>query len=228
MREEKTEGIVLRSLEYKDRQRIITVFTAEFGLISLIVKGISNRSHSLLALTSPFCQSEFHFTRGRSNLFRFTDGTILEDHLSLRQKFSFLQTAGALAHAILRSQLPEKPSSALYALFSAYLNQATLFEDPQALTASFLLKMLKHEGLIALHKCCLRCKTMPSRCLEKGESLCADHSTPYALHFSAEEWTTLFQLASVQQFSALQLHKIDPSLSQKIAQLFDQRITDHT
>ncbi|HKY99904.1 MAG TPA: recombination protein O N-terminal domain-containing protein [Rhabdochlamydiaceae bacterium] len=29
MREEQTEGIVLRSLEYKDRQRIITVFTDE-------------------------------------------------------------------------------------------------------------------------------------------------------------------------------------------------------
>ena len=226
MRDEKTEGIVLRSLEYKDRQRIITVFTAECGLISLIVKGISHRSQHLLALTSPFCQAEFHFARGRSNLFRFIDGTVTEDHLSLRQKFSFLQTAGSMANAILRSQLPEKPSPTLYAFFCAYLKQASLFEAPQALTASFLLKMLKHEGLLALNKHCLRCGTMPSSYLEKGESLCQDHAPSHALYFSDEEWASLFQLAAAQQFSTLQQLKIDPSLSQKIAQLFDQRMTD--
>jgi len=224
MREEKTEGIVLRALDYKDRQKIITVFTVECGLISLIVKGISRRALRLLALTSPFCRAEFHFARGRSDLYRFIDGTVLDENLSLRQKYSFLETAGRLAHAVLRSQLPGKPSPALYALFSAYLKQAPLFEQHQTLTTSFLLKMLKHEGLISLEELCLHCNNAPSRCIDRGESLCSAHAAPHALRFTDAEWALLFNLASAQNFSLLQQQTIEGSLEKKILQVFDQRI----
>ena len=89
MHEEKTEGIVLRSQDYKERHRIITLFTP-LGLISLIVKGISRKNSHLLTLTTPFSHGEYIYRQGRSDLFRFHDGAVLDDHFDLRQSLRFL------------------------------------------------------------------------------------------------------------------------------------------
>lgn len=147
---ESTEGIVLKSLDYKENQRIITVFSKDLGLISLIVKGISPSSLQKLVATTPLCQAEFHFTRGKSDLFRFSECAILCDHLPLRFQLSHLQSAGTMANAILESQLPGKPSTALYTLLDRYLKMLPAFPTPLPLTTSFLLKMLKLEGLLSL------------------------------------------------------------------------------
>ena len=100
MQEERTQGIVLRSLDYKDSQRIITVFTP-MGLISLIVKGITQRAMARLSLTTPFCEGEFIFKRSRSSLLNFLDGSMIDSHLFLRKRLSSLETAGQLGKAIL-------------------------------------------------------------------------------------------------------------------------------
>jgi DNA repair protein RecO (recombination protein O) len=144
---EETEAIVLKSLDYKDHERILTLFSKEEGRISLIVKGVSSSNHQKLAVTSPFCQAQFFFVRGKSELLRYRDSTILSDNHHLRSHFSHLEAAGLMAKALLDSQLPHKPAPALYALFISYLKNLPNFSNPLPLTTSFFLKMLHHEGL---------------------------------------------------------------------------------
>jgi DNA repair protein RecO (recombination protein O) len=225
MLEEKSEGIILRSLDYKDRQRIITVFSREAGIISLIIKGLSKRNYRLLALSSPFCRAEFIYRKGSSDLFRFIDGSVLDEHLIFRKKLSFIQTAGTLSQAILRSQMPGKPAPALYSLLCSYFQQIPSFEEFFTLVASFHLKLLKHEGLTALSKECSHCKEFPARFLEKGESLCHVHSTPHALCFTTEEWDTLHFLENAQQFHALRNLKLSLQLPARIASYFQEQIS---
>ena len=147
---EETEGIVLKSVDYKDHERIITVFTRDCGIISLIVKGVTSSNLQKLAATTPFSQAEFVFSRGKSDLLRYKESRLLSDHHALRKQLSSLKAAGTMAKAILQSQLPDKASPALYTLFSSYLMQIPTFSFPLPLTCSFLLKMLKLEGLLAL------------------------------------------------------------------------------
>jgi DNA repair protein RecO len=147
---EETEGIVLKSVDYKDHERIITVFTRDYGLASLIVKGITPSNLQKLAATTPFTQAEFVFSRGKSDLLRYKESRLLADHHALRRHFSSLETAGSMVRAILQSQLPGKPAPALYALFSSCLKQIPAFPSPLPLASSFLLKLLECEGLLAL------------------------------------------------------------------------------
>jgi DNA repair protein RecO (recombination protein O) len=210
-----TEGIVLRSLEYKERQRILTVFTEQFGLISLIVKGLSKRKHHLLAIATPFSQSAFVLRRQRSELFNFLDGTLLDEHLSLRGSFAHLQAAGHLGQAILRSQLPEKAAPALYALFASYLKQIPHLTDPTPLILSFQLKLWKHEGLLELSDQCSCCEATPTH-LQEGESVCPLHAKPHAQSFSVKEWSTLKELLYVRSFQQLQNIPASPNLIEKI------------
>jgi DNA repair protein RecO (recombination protein O) len=222
---EHIEGIVLRSQDYKEAHRIITLFTPE-GLLSLIVRGISRKNTRLLSLTTPFCHGEYHFRRGRSELFSFRDGTVLDDHFDLRGSLASLQTAGALASAILSSQLAGKPAPALFLLYKAYHKQAALFKNPGALLASFYLKLLKHEGLISLSSQCAQCESLQPLLLHEGESLCSHHQALGGFHFSSLEWDFLLALDSASQFSALSNLLIPPTLPTKIHTLFLSQIAN--
>jgi DNA repair protein RecO (recombination protein O) len=225
MQEEKIEGIVLRSQDYQERHRIITLFSPQ-GLISLIVKSISRKNARLLALTTPFSHGEYICRQGRSELLSFHDGTLLNDHLALRESLKALQAAGALAHAILTSQMPGKPAPALFALYRSYHKQVPSFDDPAPLLASFYLKLLKHEGLLSSSTCCSNCGESTARFLHHGESYCANHADPSAMAFSPSEWETLLFLDDAHQFSALRTLSLPPSLLQKIQTLFLSRL-DH-
>lgn len=224
MLEEKTEGIVLRSQDFKERHRIITLFTPQ-GLISLIVKNISRKNSRLLSLTTPFCHGEYHYRRNNSELLHFHDGAIIDEHLNLRQSYGILQAAGTLANAILTSQMPDKPAPALFALYKSYHKQVPCFTDPTNLIASFYLKLLKHEGLLSITSHCARCEETPARLLDNGESLCSQHHTEGGLLFSSSEWETLLFLDNAQHFSNLRTLNIPPFLFQKISSLFNSRLT---
>lgn len=224
MDETQSEGIVLRSLDYKERQRIVTVFTPDAGLISIIFPYLSRRAPRLLTLSSPFCLAEFIYQKGKSDLFKFKDGTILDDMHALRLSFEHLQTAGELAQAILHSQMPGKPSPLLYALFSAYMKQVSHFESPSMLTASFYLKVLKHEGLIALSRYCTVCDNAPARHLYRGECFCTHHAPDGALVLSEKEMENLGELLSAQRFEYLKNLTANRDLTVKLSAYFREHM----
>jgi DNA repair protein RecO (recombination protein O) len=143
--EQRSEGVVLRSTLYKEQDRILSIFTEDHGLMSLMVKKATHHK----VLTSPFCQGEFLYVKGKSDLYKFHDGTVLDDHMALRNSFNSLTAAGEIAQAVLHSQMPGKPAPQLYALLTACMKQLPLFEPAFRLTASFRLKLLMHEGLIS-------------------------------------------------------------------------------
>ncbi len=144
--EETVEGIVLRSQPYREKARIITLFTP-LGVMSLIVKRMAPR---YLSLTTPFSHGEYQIVRGRSDLFALHDATLLHEHLELRSSLTHLRVAGALAQGILRSQWPLKGSPALFTLYKAYHQRVASCGNPQALLASFYLKALRLEGILTL------------------------------------------------------------------------------
>ena len=224
MQEEKTEGIVLRSQDYNERHRIITLFSP-LGLISLIVKNISRKNARLLILTTPFSHGEYLYSQGRSDLFKYHDGSLLDDHLGLRQNLKSLQAAGALANAILTSQMAGKPAPALFTLYKSYHKQVCSFDDPAPLVASFTLKLLKHEGLLSLSSDCAKCEIISAHFLHQGESFCSQHAESDAMAFSSSEWEMLLALESARQFSDLRKCCISAPLEQKIQALFQSRIT---
>ncbi|MGE5196307.1 MAG: DNA repair protein RecO [Anaerolineae bacterium] len=205
MTEEQSEGIVLQSIPYKDKERILKVFTKTGGLISLIVKGISIRNPHLLSLTMPFCLAEFHYQKKNSDLFRYVDGTIIDENFHLRVSYQSLKAAGELIYAISHSQLPGKPAPELYALLSSYLKQAAAFANPLILSASFYLKILKHEGLIAFI----------------NQSLIHDSSSIY---FSQSEQQLIQELVACRTFNHLKTYQMSTELKDKICIFFKERI----
>ncbi|HSX03991.1 MAG TPA: DNA repair protein RecO [Rhabdochlamydiaceae bacterium] len=222
MKEENSEAIVLRSFDYQEHQRIITLFTPDSGLIQLIVKGINQKNLHLFSLTTVFCRGHYHFIRGRSDLYRYLDGSCLE-LLPLRDNLIHLRAAASITKALLHSQLPGKPSPRLYALTLAYLKQIPLFDDPAPLVVSYQLKLLKHDGLTHLRAPCSLCANEASH-LNKGQALCLSHAVPDSFFFTHHEWSTLIELQDSRQFESLKQVAIGPHLQEKIENYFSNRI----
>lgn len=240
-KENRTEGIILKSLEHRDNTRIITLFSRDCGIISLIVKGVSRKNPQKLALTTPLSEVEMVFRKGHSELLAFIDGSILDEHFPLRSSYRSLCAAGELSKSILQSQWPGKPSPALYDLFRAFLKQIPSFDclplaplsltqethltslmdnDPLSfLTAVFQFKLLIHEGLIALSPHCTQCH-QPSCTLYQGESVCALHRPLHTACLPPNLWDLLLTIHFCKQFSQLSTLSRDPLLISYIRKTF--------
>ncbi len=227
MHQVESEGLVLRTVEYKSRQRIITLFTKDHGLASLIVKKISRKKPDLLSLTTPFSVGEFQYTISRSELYSLQDGTLKNANLALRKSLGHLKAAGQLINALLVSQLPGKSSPLLYQLTVSYLEQIPLFENPSLLTASFLLKLLKYEGFLFHQRRCAHCLSFPTY-LSFGEPLCNSHAPPSAQKMDEEEWNCFFSLLEITRFSLLKQLFLKQELNEKIFCSFRQRYPSTT
>lgn len=214
MQEEKTEGILLQSIPYLGREKILKVLSKENGLVSLIAK---NRSH--LPFTNPFLIAEWVYKKRNGAIHSLKDVSLMKDLSDLRLNFSILSHAGQMAQDILISQLPEKKGSGPYALSASYLCKLGSSSSPEALGASFRLKLLMHDGLLGLQNGCMQCGQTACY-LENGESVCKTHSLVSSISFKNDEWETLHHLTFARQFSIIENARPSLQMQEKIKKMF--------
>ncbi|QVL58110.1 MAG: DNA repair protein RecO [Simkaniaceae bacterium] len=220
MNDEKTEGIVLKAVPFKENDRILSLFTPDQGVMSLYVRGLSRKNPSLVNLATPLCRAEFLFRKGRSDLHRFIDGSIIDLHLPMRRSYRHLEYAGKMLQAILKSQMPGKGAEGLYYLLSSYLKKLPDSPLPETLWTSFELKLLKYEGLLAIHDTCLSCGKEKASHISEGESRCEKCCHPMSLPFSDLDWKTLLVLSHARTFAPFINLELSPSFIQAIESIF--------
>ncbi len=220
MTDKRVEGVVLRTTSYRENDRILTVLTPDRGMISLYVRGLSKSRPAILNLTTPLCRAEFIFKKGKTDLYRFLDGTIIDLHLSLRCSYRHLMVAGKILQAILKTQMPGKDSYALYLLLISFLKKLPEAIEPETFWATFQLKLLKHEGLLEISENCLSCISAPAMQIIDGESRCSQCGGELEFPFKGKEWKTLCNLFDARSFIPLLALKLSPSLTSGIDACF--------
>lgn len=133
-----TQGLLLQSIPYLGRKKILKVFTPEHGLISLFAQKTT---------LDPFALAEWVFRKTQKELYPLLDETLIDPLLHLRESYASLFAAGSIAQDLFRTQLPHKKAPELFDLLLIYLKKLPL--APELLSASFRLKLLLHEGLLS-------------------------------------------------------------------------------
>ena len=224
MHEEKTEGIVLRSQDYKERHRIITLFSPH-GLISLIVKSISRKNARLLSLTTPFCHGEYIYRQGSpSSSVSMTAPSSMTTLLCAKASIPCKPPA-ALANAILTSQMPGKPAPALFALYKSYHKQVSHSTILRPCSPVFTSSSLSMKAFFPSLPTARGARKRRRAFSFKGKASAAHTSTPpmpYLL--PPQNGSSCFSLDEAQQFSTLRTAPLPPSLLQKIQTLFLSRL----
>lgn len=212
----KTEGIVLQSIAFKEYDRILTLFTP-LGLLKIFARIHKHSYLQLSALTSPLTRAEFCYVKGSKELHRLREGSLLNQHLRIRETYESLQAAHTMLRALYASQFPGKTSPDLYSLFSLFLELLPEVKNPQALESVFLLKILKHEGVLELQS------PITASFRFAGERYLNKQDAPEgAIELTEEEETQLVEFSLCRSRLQLIHFSIDSSLQQKIAGLFKQ------
>lgn len=81
---EKSEGLVLRVIPFRDTSRILTVYTVERGLVSLLAKGVRGPKPRFGAALELFAVSDLvYYHKDSRELQLLSDAMLLEPHLGL-------------------------------------------------------------------------------------------------------------------------------------------------
>lgn len=79
-----SRGIILRQRDFKDSDKLLSVFTEKKGKVTAVAKGVKKTKSSLRACVQPFCHSFLHFNQGQ-NMDLITQAKLLDFYGNSRQ-----------------------------------------------------------------------------------------------------------------------------------------------
>ncbi|OES44337.1 DNA repair protein RecO [Domibacillus iocasae] len=159
---EKWEGIVLRTNDYGETNKIVTMLTREKGKKAAVARGAKKTNSRLSGVTQPFTHGYF-LVQGGKGLGTMQQGEALDSMRHIRE--DLLKTAYAAYIVELTDRTTEdgQAGAPLFELVRkslAYINDGV---DPAIVTNIFEMKMLSQAGLRPELSSCAVCGEMEGR-----------------------------------------------------------------
>ena len=222
-----TEGIILRVIPFNDYDQIASIFTPEVGLIKILHKGGRNKHRKEKISCMPLMRVEIAYREKKGEIFACDALHCIEMFPLLRTDLPSLETACDLLQVILDSQLMGKGAPQLYALLCYYLKKIPQTTHPSLLSASFRLKLLKHDGMVSFPFICCECRQFLQNeaFIRDAEGWCAVHRPPGSECWNSKELQIIYQLAEGQSYKEMCSVDMSPELHSKIALFFKRSLS---
>lgn len=152
-----TQGIVLKSVTYKENDLILTIFSRKLGKISAIARGAKKSKSSLLSSSQIFAYSNFTLKR-EGNMYRVTQSEIIKSFYNLSYNFDAFSYATYILKLIDNFMIDNQPNNRLFVLLaqSLYLFSEENI-DMEYVTLCFELKFLDYIGFRPIVNTCVSC-----------------------------------------------------------------------
>ncbi len=154
--------IVLRVSNYKENDKMLTLFSKEWGKIDALARGCRKSTSSLLSSTDVLCCAEFsfHIHAGR---YYITQATPKTNFYDIRKNMNALMNALLLLEICEKSVMPDEPNGKLFALLAGALYALANGDYPKKVLIFFIYKMLDILGLRPMLKHCALCGRSPAK-----------------------------------------------------------------
>ncbi|MBN1663204.1 MAG: DNA repair protein RecO [Deltaproteobacteria bacterium] len=155
----KNAAIVLKTLDYGESDRIVTLYTADFGKIKGIAKG-ARRSRKRFANTlEPFSCAAFLFSkRGDNTLAFLEDSDNINHYPAIRADLEKTLLASYLVDLTDQFTLEGKTNKDLFSLIIDFLGLMDAGEVSDALMRFFEMRLLKYSGYEPVLDHCTICR----------------------------------------------------------------------
>ena len=152
-----TQGIVLKSVTYKENDLILTIYTRKLGKISAIARGAKKSKSSLLASSQIFAYSNFTLKK-EGNMYRVTQSEIIKSFYNLSYNFDAFSYATHILKLIDNFSVDSQPNNRLFILLaqSLYIFSEENI-DMEYVSLCFELKFLDHIGFKPIVSKCVSC-----------------------------------------------------------------------
>jgi DNA repair protein RecO len=209
-----TSAITLKcTLLKQDDERIVTLFSRELGIISLIIKKIGKNDYNKRMLSSTLTRGQYILSSSKSDLFYLVEGSIQDSYLQIRDDLQKLQTAIKMAGIINQTQWPGKAQPTVFDLLTSYLHKLKSCFNPKTLELSFILKLLKHEGLLPPFDLCDLCHEALPVFFSETKLCCKNCAKIQDEPVSYEDLQVLAVLTHATKFNQLQELPISPLIT---------------
>lgn len=164
----KVKGVVIKEVQYKENDKIITLMTDELGKISCLAKGAKKTNSALLASCQLLVYSEFVLYKGTS-FYHINQAEIIDTFYSIRTDYDKLEKAYEITK-ILNSLIYENQEND--GVLSLYLNTLYVISkdmlDYKYVQSIFKLKLLTLLGYSPSIRICNECNR---RMLENTQNI---------------------------------------------------------
>lgn len=152
-----THAIVLRHVNYRDNDRMLTLFSPALGRIDALARGCRKTRSALSGATELFCAGEYQLYR-KGERCTVTGCAIRESYYPLREDYGRLVHGAYLLELCEAMVQPGEEHPALFAhLLDALARLAYGADGPAALTAAALLRFAEVQGYRPSLDRCARC-----------------------------------------------------------------------
>lgn len=160
----KATGIILKGSSIKESDRLVTVLTAEYGLIRAVAPGAKKHKSRLRGRTELFVINELLIIKGRS-LDKIIQADTLYTYPGLSRDLGKLASAQYLAELSLFLAVAEQPQPELYEILNEHLRRIEAFNSDESVypyLAQAVFHLLAIAGLIPqVFNCCLTQRMIP-------------------------------------------------------------------
>ncbi|NGQ94108.1 DNA repair protein RecO [Brevibacillus sp. SYP-B805] len=224
----KWEGIVIRSVDYGESSKVITLFTREHGKVGVMARGAKKPKSRLSAVSQLFTHGFFLCKAGTgTGMPDLSQGEIMEAYRDLRQDIMRTAYAAYIAELIDRTTHEREPNPFLFQLLSLTFRYMDEGKDAEILTRIVECKLLTVAGIRPqLHACCNcgREEEPYTISVTQGGLLCprCQEADPHAIAVMPGTWKLLrlFQLFDLERLGEIEVKQATRSQLRHVLRSF--------
>ncbi|MBO8164097.1 MAG: DNA repair protein RecO [Brevibacillus sp.] len=209
----KWEGIVIRTTNYGESNKVVTLFTREHGKVGVMARGAKKPKSRLAAVSQLFTYGFFLCKAGPgTGMPDLSQGDIIESYRELRQDLARTAYAAYIAELTDRLSEEREANPFVFQLLSLTLRYLDEGRDPEILCRIFESKMLVVAGIRPHLHGCTRCGSEQEPyvfSVTQGGLLCpaCQGSDPYAITVAPATWKLLrlFQLFDLERLGEIEV-----------------------
>jgi DNA repair protein RecO (recombination protein O) len=153
---EKIEGIIIKTQDYGETHKIVTIFSKKHGKFSAIARGAKKMKSRMAAVTQPFIHGEFliYMSKGLSTI---QQGDIVDSLRTIRE--DIVKTAYAAYMTELTDKLVDSHQADYY-LYDQFVQTLRWIAENEEIEISMMmyeLKLFKKGGIAPIVDQCARC-----------------------------------------------------------------------
>lgn len=205
-------GIVLNSIDYKDADKLLTIYSLEYGKITSVLKGCKKPNAKLKFAFQPFCFAEFEIN-AKGDFLTVTNAELKESFFSITEDYSKFQVGCEILKIVNKTAMQNVANPQLFICILKAFNLLANYSDVshELIYAKFLTEFLSASGYAINTKKCAGCgmdiKTKHFFNYSSGGIVCVACKNEFSAEISQFDFSMLKNIVETS-FEALANMKI--------------------
>lgn len=223
----KVKAIVLSSKNWGDKDKLVTLFCLDKGVITAKIRGVRSPKAKLKFAKEPFCFADFVIV-SKGDFFTITSASCIDTFYDITKNYDAFMVATEIVKIVKKVAMRGQENNKL---FVDVLNSLKILAYdnalPDVVMAKFLLDVFYREGYGFAHHTCTNCGTKlgDSRFLDldTGQILCAGCKTDFCVRITFAQ-SSILRIISTTGYDRLASLKLDEINVSNILTILKKRI----